>query len=157
MTGCVRGTATVVGGYTLPVEHKWYDEHPDWFARLHHDCPAIDIPVPIGTPVFAVTNGVVVGTPVEGKCGIGIILNGDDGAQYTYCHGRPGSQTVSLGDRVTVGQHILDSASTGHSTGPHLHFGLEVDGTRRCPQEILEQIAQARAVELQAPATGCVS
>ena len=154
---CGASSATVVGGYALPVERTWFDAHPDWFSLPHHDYPAIDIPVPTGTPLFAVTNGVVVGTPVSGKCGIGIILNGDDGARYTYCHGRPGSQAASVGDRVTVGQHILDSASTGNSTGPHLHFGIEIDGTRRCPQAVLQAIARARPIDVRAPAAGCIS
>ena len=29
---------------------------------------------------------------------------------------------IATGDRVTVGQYLMDSASTGNSTGPHLHF-----------------------------------
>ena len=154
---CGGDMAIIVGGYTLPVNHAWYDQHPDWFAGPHHDYPAVDIPVPIGTPVYAVTNGVIAGTPVTGKCGIGIILNGDDGAQYTYCRGGPGTQTVAIGERVTVGQLILHSASTGNSTGPHLHFGIEIDGTRRCPQEFLTAIATGLPGDLRLPIGGCTS
>jgi murein DD-endopeptidase MepM/ murein hydrolase activator NlpD len=154
---CGDDMAVIVGGYTLPVDRSWYDQHPDWFARPHHDYPAVDIPVPIGTPVYAVTNGVIAGTPVAGKCGIGIILNGDDGAQYTYCHGGPGTQTVSVGERVTAGQLILHSASTGNSTGPHLHFGIEIDGTRRCPQALLEAIAENRPVTFEDLGVSCTS
>ena len=138
---CPGGDLAVSGDYALPVERHWYDENPRWFTKPHHDYPAADIPVPTGTPLFAVTNGVVVGTPTSGKCGIGVIFNGDDGAQYTYCHGNPGTQAVAIGDRVSVGQRILDSASTGNSTGPHLHFGIRVDGTQRCPQPFFVAIA----------------
>ena len=155
--GCSAGTA-VVGDYALPVDRHWYDEHPDWFTRPHHDYPAIDIPVPTGTPLYAITNGVVVGTPTSGKCGIGVILDGDDQARYTYCHGRPGSQAVKIGDRVSAGQHILDSASTGNSTGPHLHLGVEVGGTRRCPQVLLIVVAAGRHLSpIALGASGCVS
>lgn len=142
-TDCSAGPA-VVGDYALPVDRHWYDEHPEWFTRPHHDYPAIDIPVPTGTPLYAITNGVVVGTPTSGKCGVGVIFDGDDQARYTYCHGRPGSQAVKIGDRVSAGQHILDSASTGNSTGPHLHLGVEVTGARRCPQLLLTSIAAGR-------------
>ena len=61
---------------------------------------------PTGTPLYAVTNGVVVSTPTSGRCGIGVVLNGDDGAQYTYCHGVPGSHAIATGDRVTVGHWV---------------------------------------------------
>jgi murein DD-endopeptidase MepM/ murein hydrolase activator NlpD len=153
---CPGGDLAVSGDYALPVERRWYDENPRWFTKPHHDYPAADIPVPTGTPLFAVTNGVVVGTPTSGKCGIGVIFNGDDGAQYTYCHGNPGTQAVAIGDRVSVGQHLLDSASTGNSTGPHLHFGIRVDGTQRCPQPFFVAIADGEPLAPQGlPTSGC--
>ena len=153
---CPAGVLVVSGDYALPVEQHWYDENPRWFTKPHHDYPAADIPVPIGTPLFSVTNGVVVGTPTSGKCGIGVIFNGDDGAQYTYCHGNPGTQAVAIGDRVSVGQHILDSASTGNSTGPHLHFGIRVDGTQRCPQPFFVAIADGEPLAPRGlPTSGC--
>jgi murein DD-endopeptidase MepM/ murein hydrolase activator NlpD len=153
---CPAGVLVVSGDYALPVEQHWYDENPRWFTKPHHDYPAADIPVPIGTPLFSVTSGVVVGTPTSGKCGIGVIFNGDDGAQYTYCHGNPGTQAVAIGDRVRVGQHILDSASTGNSTGPHLHFGIRVDGTQRCPQPFFVAIADGEPLAPQGlPTSGC--
>lgn len=153
---CGDGDLALSGDYAPPVERRWYDEHPEWFTKPHHDYPAADIPVPLGTPLYAVTNGVVVGTPTSGRCGIGVIFNGDDGGQYTYCHGGPGTQTVSIGDRVSVGQHLLDSASTGNSTGPHLHLGIRVDGAARCPQPFLVAIAEGQPIAPQGlPTSGC--
>ncbi len=153
---CPTSELALAGDYGLPLERRWYDEHPEWFTKPHHDYPAADIPVPVDTPLYAVTNGVVVGTPTSGKCGIGIVFNGDDGAQYTYCHGRPGTQAVAIGDRVTVGQHLLDSASTGNSTGPHLHFGIRADVAQRCPQPFLVAIVDGQPLAPGSlPATGC--
>jgi murein DD-endopeptidase MepM/ murein hydrolase activator NlpD len=153
---CSSGELGVSGDYALPLERRWYDEHPEWFTKPHHDYPAADIPVPVGTPLFAVTNGVVAGTPTSGKCGIGVVINGDDQAQYTYCHGQPGTQAVTIGDRVTVGQHVLDSASTGNSTGPHLHFGIEAGGQKRCPQSFFVSIADGRPLAPAGlPTAGC--
>jgi hypothetical protein len=153
---CPTGDLAVDGDYALPLERRWYDEHPEWFTRTHHDYPAIDIPVPTGTPLYAITNGVVISTPTSGRCGIGVIINGDDGAQYTYCHGNPGTHAVATGDRVTVGQYLMDSASTGNSSGPHLHFAIKVDGTSRCPQSLLVGIFEG-TVPLVAglPRSGC--
>jgi murein DD-endopeptidase MepM/ murein hydrolase activator NlpD len=70
----------------------------------------------------------------------------------------PGSQAVAIGDRVAVGQLILDSASTGDATGPHLHFAIQAGGARRCPQVWLVSIAKASAPVAPGdlPTTGCV-
>ena len=153
---CSSGELAASGDYALPLERRWYDDHPEWFTKPHHDYPAADIPVPVGTPLFAVTNGVVAGTPTSGKCGIGVVINGDDQAQYTYCPGQPGTQAVTIGDRVTVGQHVLDSASTGNSTGPHLHFGIEAGGQKRCPQFFFVSIADGRPLAPGGlPTAGC--
>src|SRR3546814_8898281 len=157
-TGCPVGTPAISGDYALPIERRWYDEHPGWFTRPHHDYPAVDLPVPVGTPLFAVTNGVVVSTPRGGRCGIGVVITGDDGAQYTYCHGLPGTQAVVNGDRVTAGQYLLDSASTGNSTGPPLHFSIQTGEARRCPQTFLVSIAEGPPLAAQGlPASGCPS
>jgi len=156
--GCVEGALATSGDYALPLERRWYDEHPSWFTRPHHDYPAIDIPVPTGTRLYAATGGIVVSTPTSGRCGIGVIVNGDDGAQYTYCHGRPGSHAVATGDRVTAGHYLMDSASTGNSTGPHLHFAIRADGMARCPQQFLLAIAEGHPVVLDGlPTAGCTS
>lgn len=157
-TLCPTGEPAISGDYALPLERRWYDEHPDWFVRPHHDYPAIDVPVPVGTPLYAITNGIVVGTPTSGKCGIGVVLNGDDEAQYTYCHGQPGTQAVSIGDRVAAGQFLLDSASTGNSTGPHLHFSIDTGGAKRCPQTFLVSIAEGSPLTPHGlPTSGCTS
>lgn len=154
---CGNGGLAVSGDYALPLERHWYDEHPEWFTKTHHDYPAADIPVPVGTPLYAVTNGVVVSTPTSGRCGVGVIFNGDDGAQYTYCHGQPGTHAVAVGDQVAVGQHLLDSASTGNSSGPHLHFAIRADGASRCPQSFFVAIADGQPLAPQGlPTSGCI-
>jgi hypothetical protein len=148
----------VAGDYALPVDRHWYDDHPDWFTKPHHDHPAADIPVPTGTPIYATTSGTITTTTTAGDCGTGIILTGNDGAQYTYCHGLPASVTVTSGETVHVGQQLMLSASTGNSTGPHLHFAIRVDGQERCPQNYLVTIADGRLPDTQGLApTGCTT
>jgi murein DD-endopeptidase MepM/ murein hydrolase activator NlpD len=153
---CSTGPLATSGDYALPVERSWYDQHPEWFTKPHHDYPAADIPVPIGTPVFAAAAGMVVSTTTSGTCGFGVVINGDDGAQYTYCHGLPNSQTVATGDKVLTSQRLMSSASTGNSTGPHLHFGIRIDGQDRCPQPFLVAIAEGLPLDPHGlPASGC--
>ena len=50
----------------------------------------------------------------------------DDGTVTVYGH--MSQLLVSAGQRVTAGDHIGREGSTGHSTGPHLHFEVRVDG-----------------------------
>lgn len=53
--------ASVVGDHALPIARSFFDEHLDWLTKPHHCCtPATDLPVPVGTPVFAVTAGIAV-------------------------------------------------------------------------------------------------
>jgi len=153
---CSTGAFATSGDYALPLERTWYDRHPEWFTKPHHDSPAADIPVPTGTPVFAAAAGVVVSTTTSGNCGFGVVINGNDGAQYTDCHGLPGSHAVATGDKVLTGQRLMSSASTGNSTGPHLHFGIRIDGQDRCPQTFLVAIAEGRPLDPRTlPASGC--
>jgi murein DD-endopeptidase MepM/ murein hydrolase activator NlpD len=150
------GAGEVVGGYSLPVDRRWYDEHPVWFTKPHHDYPAADIPVPAGTPIYAVVAGSVVSTPDSGRCGTGVVLNGDDGAQYSFCHGTAGGRSVAVGDRVEAGQLLMLSGNTGNSTGPHLHFAIRVEGQQRCPQNLVVAVAEGRTPAIaDLPASGC--
>jgi len=155
-SGCTGGPMATSGEYALPLERTWYDQHPQWFTKPHHDYAAADIPVPTGTPIYSVTSGAVVSLTTGGKCGIGVVINGDDGAQYTYCHGLGGSHAVATGEPVRTGQFLMSSASTGHSTGPHLHFGIRIDGQERCPQPFLVAIVEERPLDPRdLPTAGC--
>lgn len=154
--GCAAGLLAVSGEYALPVERSWYDRHPEWFTKPHHDYPSADLPVPTGTPLYATHAGVVVAITTSGRCGIGVIINGDDGAQYIYCHGLPGSHAVTISEHTATGQLLMLSASTGNSTGPHLHFGIRINGQNLCPQPLFLAIVDNEPIEVSdLPASGC--
>ncbi len=154
---CPTGNLAISGDYALPVERRWYDEHPDWFTQPHHDYPAIDIPVPVGTPVYAVTNGVVVATPTAATAGSASSSTATTARSTPTATANPAPRPSPIGDHVTVGQYLMDSASTGNSTGPHLHFSIEADGAYRCPQPFLVAIADGRpGAPDDLPTTGCV-
>ncbi|MFD6532155.1 peptidoglycan DD-metalloendopeptidase family protein [Streptomyces sp. NPDC060184] len=99
----------------------------------HHDYAAIDIQVPIGTPVYAVTRGTV--GYIDGGFGNGITLTSADGTTYIYGH--LDSRGVAAGTTVAPGQYLGESGNTGQSTGPHLHFEIRIGGVKHCPQPLL--------------------
>jgi murein DD-endopeptidase MepM/ murein hydrolase activator NlpD len=51
----------------------------------------------------------------------------EDGTMAVYAHLQPESVIVRPGQRVNTGQRLGASGNTGFSTGPHLHFALQVN------------------------------
>ncbi|WP_166873480.1 M23 family metallopeptidase [Salinibacterium sp. ZJ450] len=80
-----------------------------------------------GTPIHAVTDGVVVEASSGGPFGVHAkIEHVIDGVKYysLSAHMQTGSLAVAVGDTVTVGQQLGTVGSTGVSTGAHLHFEI---------------------------------
>ncbi len=87
----------------------------------------IDIAVASGTTVAAAADGrVIVAGWDDGGCGYMVVLDHGGRLATQYCH--LSQIFVGVGQEVQRGQAIAASGSTGHSTGPHLHFGVRVDG-----------------------------
>jgi murein DD-endopeptidase MepM/ murein hydrolase activator NlpD len=99
----------------------------------HHDYPAADIAAPLGAPVYALADAVVESLVDDDRCGIGLTLRSLDGLKWIYCHLSHRDDAVQAGAVVSAGQWVGLVGSTGNSTGPHLHLGLE---PARYPQEM---------------------
>ncbi len=102
-------------------------------SHLHHDYPAADIAAPLGTPVYALANAVVTDLADDGRCGIGFVLRTAEGLSWVYCHLSHRDSAVQPGAVLSAGQWVGLVGSTGNSTGPHLHLGLQ---PARYPQEM---------------------
>jgi len=85
--------------------------------RMHN---GIDIAIPEGTPVRPVASGRVAYSGLQPGYGNMVIVQHDDGMISIYAHHH--RNLAKSGDRVTRETQIAYSGSTGHSTGPHLHF-----------------------------------
>ena len=107
--------------------------HPVTGQRKLHD--GTDFGVPCRTPVHAAAAGTVTGRSYSGAYGKRIVIRHRPGFETIYNH--LSAQSVSVGDRVTAGQVIARSGTTGLSTGCHLHFMVRKGGKTVNPQELL--------------------
>lgn len=92
--------------------------------RLH---TGVDLGLPIGSPVRAVADGVVRRAsedPVNGRV---LIIDHGNGVSTAYCHNS--KLKVEEGALVQRGDLIAESGNTGRSTGPHLHYQVELGET----------------------------
>jgi murein DD-endopeptidase MepM/ murein hydrolase activator NlpD len=96
-------------------------------AHTHHDYPAADIAAPAGSPVYAISNAVVLNAwhEPDPRCGIGLTIRTEDGLVWTYCHLAYEEPSVTDGVSLAAGTQVGLVGSTGHATGPHLHLQLQ--------------------------------
>lgn len=88
----------------------------------------IDLAGPIGTPVYAASDGVVVDAgPTNSGYGAWVKLRHADGTVTLYGH--INTWEVQTGQRVFAGDQIATIGNRGYSTGPHLHFEVLLGGT----------------------------
>ncbi|HEX2039904.1 MAG TPA: peptidoglycan DD-metalloendopeptidase family protein [Acidimicrobiales bacterium] len=114
----VRGPVTSGYGY------RW--------GRMHQ---GIDIGAGSGVPIRAAKGGEVIFAGSMGGYGNCIVV--DHGGGFTTLYAHQSRLGASDGQSVSQGQVIGYVGSTGHSTGPHLHFETRVDGSPRNPRNYL--------------------
>lgn len=97
--------------------------------------PGIDIAADEGTPISAAAPGRVVSAGPDGGYGNSIVVDDGNGMTTRYAHC---SQIYArIGDLVSAGQQIGAVGSTGHSTGPHLHFEVRLNDKAVDPTQFL--------------------
>jgi len=134
----------------LPAEVDYYPPFPlgEQFVisqgfdndQTHNKPPnqyAVDIVMPIGTPILAARAGKVIDMEDDFH-GAGqsdrylarsnqIRILHDDGTMAVYAHLQPNSLRIRPGTKVSRGQWIASSGNTGFSSGPHLHFVIQLN------------------------------
>ena len=103
-----------------------------WSPELHR---GVDIAVPDGTPVVAMSAGVVVLAGTMSGYGTVVVLRHHGSTRTIYGH--LSELRVKTGDRVGAGQVIALSGHSGNARGPHLHFEVQRWGEAEDPVPLL--------------------
>ncbi|HJA66800.1 MAG TPA: peptidoglycan DD-metalloendopeptidase family protein [Candidatus Mediterraneibacter cottocaccae] len=94
-----------------------------------------DYAAPVGTPTYAAASGTVITATYSNTAGNYVVISHGNGLVTKYMHHV--NICVSAGQHVEKGQQIGWVGSTGRSTGPHLHFQVEENGTPVNPDKYL--------------------
>lgn len=95
------------------------------FRRPHL---GVDYAAPTGTPIWSVADGVVTGAGWMGGSGRAVKIRHRSGIETSYSHLSRFGPGIRSGVRVRQKQIIGYVGATGLATGPHLHFGMKVNG-----------------------------
>ena len=115
-SGGIKGKAATPvspGGYSLSA--RW-GAVGSW-SRYH---TGVDLAAPVGTPLRAAADGVVIPANGGGWAGTHVVIRHSDGSATLYAH--MSGASVSPGQTVKAGQPIGAVGMTGRTFGPHLHF-----------------------------------
>jgi murein DD-endopeptidase MepM/ murein hydrolase activator NlpD len=102
------------------------------WGRMHE---GIDIGCASGAPNRAAAAGTVIYAGWMSGYGNLVVIDHGNGLSTAYAHAS--SLAVSVGQSVSQGQTVSYVGSTGHSTGPHLHFEVRVNGIAVDPLQYL--------------------
>ncbi len=124
-TGVV-GQGAEAGRLAWPTDQHLINQY------FHNGHPGIDINGNLSNHTYAADDGIVTYAGWNSG-GYGNMILIDHGNGMITRYGHHSKLYVKVGDQVTKGQVIGQIGSTGHSTGPHLHFELYVNGKRANP------------------------
>lgn len=114
--------------------------HPGYLStRFSSFHPGIDIAAGLGMPIHPITAGVVeeAGTDFFGL-GKYVVISHQKGYQSKYAH--LGKIYVKAGQDVTTESILGEVGLTGHTSGPHTHLEVTLNGKYTDPQTILPEI-----------------
>jgi murein DD-endopeptidase MepM/ murein hydrolase activator NlpD len=103
----------------------WFEPWSSNLGCNYHN--GIDLAAPMGAPVYAADGGVI---DQAGwcDCGLGYYVRIDHGNGERTLYGHLSEYFYGPGTPVSKGEHIANVGSTGNSTGPHVHFIVNING-----------------------------
>ena len=116
----------------MTYQSSYFGEVRSFDSRPHK---GNDYAAPTGTPTYAAAAGTVLIANYSTSAGNWVVIQHDNGLVSKYMH--HSALTVSAGQRVEKGQQIGYVGSTGQSTGPHLHFQVELNGVAVNPSNYM--------------------
>jgi len=128
MVGCGLPQWPVEGPIVAPFGVRWEADGP----TIHR---GVDIVVPTGTPVYAMSNGNVSFAGTMTDFGLVVLVDHGDGISTLYAH--LSEILVVEGQAVTRDESLGLSGASGNATGPHLHFEIRGRGHQLDPVAML--------------------
>jgi murein DD-endopeptidase MepM/ murein hydrolase activator NlpD len=141
-----RGDANILPGI-WPVNGRLMDgfgSRNDPFSGEGEMHQGVDISAPQGTPVRASADGIVVFAAWNSGYGRCVLI--DHGNNYRTLYGHLSRIDVIEGQEIRQGEELGAVGTSGHSTGPHLHYEVRIGSTPVNPYRFL-----ARAATVQRP------
>lgn len=116
----------IIGKITSPFGKR---KHPVTGIVSFHN--GVDIACPAGTAIVAPAHGTIHRLWTDPRGGMCLSMLTPEGVRYGFAHLE--NRLVKAGQEVREGDVIALSGNTGHSTGPHLHFTVKVNGVWQDP------------------------
>ncbi|MDX8143303.1 M23 family metallopeptidase [Lentzea sp. BCCO 10_0061] len=126
--------SATTGEWTVPTTGHCSSGFGPRDGGFHH---GLDIAAPVGTTIVAAGDGQVIDAGPATGYGLWIRIQHPDGTITTYGHNN--RNFVHKGQWVVAGQHIAEVGNRGQSTGPHLHFQIEVNSQAIDPVNFYHQ------------------
>lgn len=120
----VRGRLTSVFGRRV---------HP--FTGKPHMHFGLDLAAPLGNSIFATADGVVTTAGYTPGYGFLVAIQHSNKISTLYAHAQ--KVYVKKGQRIKKGDLIAAVGSSGHSTGPHVHYEIVIDGKKVDPRKYI--------------------
>ncbi len=108
-------------------------KHPiHGYGAMHK---GLDFAASSGTPIYTAGDGVVQFVGWKSGYGRFVLIKHKNGLSTAYAHASKFANNLKIGSKVKQGDIIAYVGSTGHATGPHLHYEVRVNGNQVNPVE----------------------
>lgn len=108
-------------------------KHPvHGYGRMHK---GVDFAASTGTPIYSAGDGIVEFIGWKNGYGRFLLIKHNSTLSTAYAHASKFAKNIKKGSKVKQGQVIAYVGSTGHATGPHLHYEVRINGKQVNPMK----------------------